>query len=82
MIEIDENGYAFNPDYICQTSPRDRKVRAWFVTDAGPQENENGIYVFYKLNENPEYARGFTLNAEEAKSLISDLVNALQKHGQ
>lgn len=73
------NEDANNPDYICRSSRTQPKAQAWFVTDSGPQENENGIYVHYRLDKSPEFARGFSISSDEAENLIIDLIKSFSR---
>lgn len=81
-FEIKNGEFTYNPDYIDYCGlPDEDNVKAWFITDAGPEENENGVYVYYRLPDHPDYARGFQLLPDDALKLFEDLRPALRALG-
>lgn len=80
-MNLKDDGFTYNPDFIDYAS-LEGKVASWYITDAGANDDEEGVYVYYRLDNHPEYGRGFTLTAAEAKELASQLLFAANEVGK
>ena len=75
-FEIEDEGVSYNPDFIAHDPLERSKAAAWYVKD-DPLDGDEGIYVAYALDIEPTLRRGFTLNLNQALSLIDDLHKAV-----
>lgn len=75
--ELEQNGFCYNPDYLTKEHG-EKKARAWYIHD-DPHEYDEGVYVYYALDNNPDLRRGFTLNVDQAIELANDLYEAVDK---